>query len=167
LTDLAAKGKISYTFVVTGPFIDWALKASFVGFDLANKSVTLYDEGKSLFVVTRLNDVAKFTVAALQHPEVSHNQTLRVGSFAVTQLQILEVLQKTTNQKFEVKAHVSTKDLERLAQEALAKGNVWEFITNALWSRIFSGKTNYPLDNAKFPEVKPATLEEVVQEAVA
>jgi len=167
LADLATQGKISYTAIVTGPWLDWGVKFGFLGFDLPNKTVTLYDEGKSAFVSTHLDDVAKFTVAVLQHPELSANQTLRVGSVSVSQSEILHALEKATGHKFEIKAHVTTQETERLSQEGLAKGIVWNFLLNAIFTRIFGGKTNYALDNAKFPEVKTISLEETVKEVIA
>ena len=65
-----------------------------------------------------------------------------------------------------MKAKESTNDLKKRIYEALEKGDIPTFVVSNLLSVIYDGRTNFQLDNNKFPEVKPFTLEEFVNDIV-
>ena len=65
-----------------------------------------------------------------------------------------------------MKAKESTDDLKKRIYEALEKGDIPTFVVSNLLSVIYDGRTNFQLDNNKFSEVKPFTLEEFVNDIV-
>ena len=46
--------RISHTFITTAMFLDWGFDNGFLGFDIPNRTVTLYDEGKHVVSGTTL-----------------------------------------------------------------------------------------------------------------
>ncbi len=43
------QSRIAHTLIFTGAFLDCGLDNGFLGFDVTNHTVTLFDEGKNLF----------------------------------------------------------------------------------------------------------------------
>jgi hypothetical protein len=103
------EGEISWTSFITGPFFDWCMKIGFMGFDLASKSATIYDEGTAIFSTTNVHTIGLAVVKALEQPEASKNQYVFIGGFQTSQNEILEVAEKITGEKWKV-THVATKD---------------------------------------------------------
>ena len=94
MKEAAKEGKISYTFIITGPFADWGLNNGFLGFDLKNHQVTLYDDGQKEVTFTPIRDVGRFIVATLKNPSEAINKSLFLGSFTTTQSKFLEAIEK-------------------------------------------------------------------------
>ncbi|GJC97933.1 isoflavone reductase [Colletotrichum higginsianum] len=100
---LATKeAQISWTTINTGIFFDWGLKQGMTGFDLANKTVTLVDGGKTRFTASNMAQVGRAIVSVLHHPVETKNQMVFVESFTTTQAEILAVLEKLTGQTWKV-----------------------------------------------------------------
>jgi len=164
LEEVAKHGKITWTAIATGPFFDWGLQVGFLRFDLKTHEVTLYDEGKPHITFSNLADIGLWVALALQHHEKTENKYLLLGTFFVTQLQILETLEKVSGEKWHIKEHKTTAEAKELAKEALAKGDHQNFFQQTLFDIIFSGRGSYPIkDTELFPEYKPETLEESVK----
>lgn len=81
LEDKAAAGSLSYTLVVTGPFLDWGVQVGFI-LDAKNKKATLYDGGERRFSATTLSDIGKAVVGVLRNPEETKNRAVYVQSAA-------------------------------------------------------------------------------------
>jgi len=167
LKELASQGKLEYTLVYNGAFLDWGIKSGFLKIDLANKKVTLIDEGKHLFTASTLEDVGHFVAAVLKHPEESRNKALNFASVTVTQQQIVDELEKQTGTKFEVAQRVTSAELAALSKESLAKGDFVGYVTNWLWAVIFDGRQHVEhLDNGPLGVVKTESLEAGVKKAL-
>lgn len=72
------------------------------GFDLANKTVTLVDGGKTRFTASNMAQIGRAIVSVLHHPVETKNQMVFVESFTTTQAEILAVLEKLTGQTWKV-----------------------------------------------------------------
>jgi len=164
LEEVAKQGKITWTGIATGPFFDWGLQNGFLQFDLKTHEAVFYDEGKPHITFSNLADIGLWVALTLQHPEKTENKYLQLGTVVATQLEIFEVLEKVTGQKWHVKAHKTTAEAKHLAKEALAKGEQQTFIFQSLFDIIFSGRGSYPLKGDEiFPEYKPLSLEEAIK----
>ena len=91
LTQEVAKngGKgLSYSLVITGPFLDWGLKVGF-GLNLNGKSVTIVDDGKKAASHTTVEAIGKAVAGVLQHPDETKNRAVYVQSVSVSQEKLL------------------------------------------------------------------------------
>lgn len=138
----AAEGKITWTGLVNGPFLDWGmslppppllpvhcadrystgLKVGFLGFNTADKKATLYDGGSRPFSVTTLPDIGRAVVAILSHPEETKNRYVYVNSAVVTQREILAAYEKLTGAKWEIEEK-DTAEVEKATNTKLAQGD--------------------------------------------
>ncbi|KAK4182994.1 hypothetical protein QBC35DRAFT_132047 [Podospora australis] len=95
LKQKAAEGELSYTSVISGPFLEFGLEANFL-LDFQNRHATLYDGGERLFSVSTMDDVGKSVVGVLQHPEETKNKEVFVQSTATSLKGLLETAKKVT-----------------------------------------------------------------------
>ncbi|GJC90180.1 bifunctional pinoresinol-lariciresinol reductase 1 [Colletotrichum liriopes] len=95
--------KISWTALITGSMFDWGLNIpGFGGFNVAARTVTIFDGGNVPFEATNLDQVGKAIAKSLGRPDLTRNQYVYVNSFTVTQYEILKALEKATGDKFAV-----------------------------------------------------------------
>jgi hypothetical protein len=116
------EGEISWTAIITGPFFDWAMKVGFNGFNLADKSVTIFDGGNTKFSATNLHTIGVALIKALEKPEESKNQYIYLGGFNTTQNEILGLAEKITGAKWTVK-HVASKEHLANGRTKVEKGD--------------------------------------------
>lgn len=83
-TELAAAGKISYTIIFTGPFLDFGLDYGFLGVDLKKRQVTYLDGGNAKFSTTTRATAARAVVGVLSAPEETKNRAVYVQDIALT-----------------------------------------------------------------------------------
>ncbi|KAI0023998.1 NAD(P)-binding protein [Xylariomycetidae sp. FL0641] len=95
LNEQAALDRITYTNVCTGPFLDLALKNSFL-LNVKDKKAVIYDGGNKRASMTRVTTVAKAIAAVLQKPEGTKNRDVYVQEVALTQRELLELAKKAT-----------------------------------------------------------------------
>jgi hypothetical protein len=96
------------------------LHAGVLGFDLANKTATLWDGGSNAFSATNEDDVGNAVVSILTHPTETANQYLYVATVTTTQKAILSSLEAQTGQKWKVE------DVKSEAQVALGRQKMSE-----------------------------------------
>jgi len=94
--------EISWTSVVNGPFLDWGLKAGFLGFDAITKTATIFDNGAATFSATNLHTIGITLIKLLEKAELSKNQYVYVSSAQTSQKQLLEMAEKITGEKWTV-----------------------------------------------------------------
>ncbi|KAF4462099.1 isoflavone reductase family [Fusarium albosuccineum] len=116
------ESQMSWTSLVTGGFFDWAMKVGFFKFDLATKTVTLIDDGTSVFTATTLSTVGKALIACLNHAEETKNQYVLISSFNVSQRDILEVVERVDSQRWNVE-HVTSDWIIARGRSRLAAGD--------------------------------------------
>jgi hypothetical protein len=116
------ESQLSWTSIITGPFFDWCTKVGFNGLNYADKTATLYDDGKAKFSTTNLATVGLAVVKALEKPELTKNQYVYVRGLEPTQSEVLAVAEKITGTKWTV-TQASTKDLKEGGKAKLEKGD--------------------------------------------
>ncbi|CAI7657396.1 unnamed protein product [Penicillium glandicola] len=116
LQSVAQTSGLSYSLLITGPFLDWGLEKGFV-LNLAGPAA-LYDGGERVFSSTTLSGIGKGVVGIINNLEVTKNTTIYINEARVSQKKLLELSGKSIETTI-----VQTADLEREAFEELAKPN--------------------------------------------
>jgi len=140
----AAKGKLTYTTIHTGPFFDWGLKVGLIA-DVREKSVALHDGGERLFSTTTLESIGKAVVGVLRHPAETANRAVYVQDAALTSKQIKAIAEKVTGQTWQAKEVSVENDLLAPAWAELRKENpdpdkfVMPFILTSIFGEGYGG----------------------------
>lgn len=113
----AAAGTMSYTAVMTGPFLDWGIKFGLI-LNVKDRTANIYDGGDRLFSTTTLGTTGKAIAGVLLHPVETKNRAVFVQDTAVSPRQLLEKGKKATGTPNEWKENLISID------ELVARG--WE-----------------------------------------
>ena len=98
------ESKMTYTILKPSFFMEAWLSPA-IGFDFPNAKATIYGEGKNKISWIAIQDVAAFTVAAVDNPSLK-NKTIEIGGpQALSPLEVVEIFEKAGGKKFE-KQHV-------------------------------------------------------------
>jgi hypothetical protein len=116
------ESEISWTAMITGPFFDWCTKIGFNGFNVADKTATIFDSGKACFSTTNLHTIAVALIKVLEKPEESKNQHVYISGFDTTQNELLALAEKITGTKWTVN-QVSTKEHLEAGRAKVEKGD--------------------------------------------
>nr|XP_052990434.1 uncharacterized protein J7T55_000704 [Diaporthe amygdali]KAJ0110271.1 hypothetical protein J7T55_000704 [Diaporthe amygdali] len=76
----SSNGKMTWTIVANGPFLDWNLRTGFMGINLFEKRAELMDGGDNRVVWTTLDSVGKAVAGVMEHPEETENRPVYVQS---------------------------------------------------------------------------------------
>ncbi|KAM0249230.1 hypothetical protein ACHAP5_002882 [Fusarium lateritium] len=130
---------LTWTALFTGPWVDWLLTEGrgLLCLDIKTKTGELVDNGEPKFTTTTVSQVGKATAAALSQSHKTKNAYVQVGSYNITQKQIIEALEKISQTKFELKA-LDHKDLFARATKHIEEGDwdtgYYELATTAMYS---------------------------------
>ncbi|KAI0166923.1 NAD(P)-binding protein [Hypoxylon sp. FL1284] len=157
----AAGGKMTYTLISTGPFLDMGLRfGMFV--DAKNKTANLYDGGDVRFSTTTLESVAKAVSGVLRNLEATENRNVRVHSVSTTQNALLAKAKKAVGTDGWTVNVVKTDDVLAGAHAKLKEtGEVDRigFIVSAVWGQGY-GSDFQDVDN-ELVGVRKLTEDEV------
>ena len=169
--ELAAQGKISYTIVINGPFLDFGLNHGFLGPDLRKKQITCLDGGITKFSTTTLATVAKAVVRVLTKLEETKNRAVYVQDAALTLKDLFRLSKQALGEEgwTEVDGG-TTEEKERLSYEKLAKGQkdmgvFLGFLMSAIFREGYGGHFQQ-LDNELFGivELRDSEVVELIKE---
>ncbi|KAK6581034.1 hypothetical protein PZA11_006522 [Diplocarpon coronariae] len=113
---------ITYTYVINGSFLDWGLEHNFL-LNWKSAQPTFYNDGKFVFSATTLASVGQAVVGVLSHPEETKNRSVYVEDLVISQSKLLDLARKVAPSKEWDPINVNLADLERSANERLAKGD--------------------------------------------
>ncbi|KAL3481021.1 hypothetical protein BJX99DRAFT_219539 [Aspergillus californicus] len=113
LKKVSQESGLSYSLLITGPFLDWGLQNGFL-LDLSGPVATLYDGGERKVSATTLKGVGKAVAGIINNLSATENRTVYVNEARVSQKELLALSGKK-NPETKI---VQTVDLE---QEALAE----------------------------------------------
>jgi uncharacterized protein YbjT (DUF2867 family) len=141
LTELAKQGKISYTFVYNGIFLDWGIKHNFF-FDLSQPEVTVWDNGDVEFSTTTLASVGDAVVGVLTHPEETQDRIVYVQDTVLTQNKIIELAKEVSPEKEWKLKNVKIDDVTAKSDANVAKGIYdWPTLAPYLFRSIFDANS--------------------------
>ncbi|KAG8526300.1 uncharacterized protein KY384_000293 [Bacidia gigantensis] len=164
----ADAGRISYTLVLNGPFLDWGLKVGFVG-NVPEKKFDLWDGGERVFSATSLPSVGKATANILKHPEETKNRAVYIQDTAITLKQLLAVCKKAAGEDGWTINDGSTEEMYNNAWAELKKEQpnhmvfVFGFLKTGVWGEGYGShyeKTDNELLGLK--DLSEAELEQLV-----
>ncbi|KAF7192468.1 Isoflavone reductase-like [Pseudocercospora fuligena] len=163
--------RLTYTYLVTGPFADlyvgsMAHEPQLGSFDVQSKHAVLLGDGDGKTALTTMADCGRALLGVLQHPEACDGKAIIVNSFVTTPHAILREFERQMNAKWSVD-YTSLADLKLLEDQAWAQSNPLAalYTLRRIWTE---GSTLYPqVDNEIIGLKKTDTLEVVVQAAIA
>ncbi|KKO99271.1 hypothetical protein THAR02_08621 [Trichoderma harzianum] len=138
----------SWTGVATSLLFDWGLRNGFLGYDLANKTATVWDGGDKRFTLTNEMDLGIAIASVLKNPEETSNKYLFVSSVETTQNEILAALEEATDAKWTVN-NTTTKEQVNDAVQKLTAGDLngaFTLVRATSYSSTPGLKSNYARD---------------------
>jgi hypothetical protein len=145
LREVCAKTDLSYTIVLTGPFLDWGIEKDFLlGFaGLKSRRATIFDGGDIPFSTTSLPTVGKSVVGVLNHLDKTKNRAVYVHDIVLTQNQLLRMAQELTPGENWTVVPASTAELAQksygaLAREGMTLGTAVDFMIVSVWGEGMS-----------------------------
>lgn len=160
---IAKRGKSSYIAVSTGFWYEWSLAIpAAYGFDFANRTVTLFDEGETKISTSTWPQVGRAVAALLSLPikpeggdserclEHFKNSVAYVKSFTVSQKDMLESVLRVTGTNESDWKITKEAAVERYTGgiAAMQKGDMQGF-ARMMYTRVF-----YPDDSGNFEKTK-------------
>ena len=140
----ADDGKMTYTLIFNGPFLDWGIMIGWI-MSLQAKSITLYDGGDRAFSATTLASIGKAVTGVLKHPDETENRAVFVHDTATTLNKLAALGKKATGSTDWKEEKVAIDDVVASAWEELGKAQpnpdnfVMKFITAAIWGEGYGG----------------------------
>ena len=121
--ELAAQDKITYTYVMSGPFLDFGLQTGFIGLDLKKRQIRYLDAGNAKFSTTTRATVGEAVVGVLAQPEETKNRAVYVQDTAVSLKHLLGLAKQALGGEgwTEVDAG-TTEETEKASYDKLASG---------------------------------------------
>lgn len=168
LAAVAKEGKITYTLVATGAFLDWGIGVTFLA-NVKGGKTTLFDGGDVPFSATTLSSIGKAVAGVLKKPEETKNRIVYVQSALVTQNGLLNAGRKAKPGLETPIEEVSSEKLEQDAYKVLetkqgdigaAMGN---FVRRAMVGPGYGAQfKNLDNDLLGVPSLSEKQLEELV-----
>ncbi|KAL4913613.1 hypothetical protein BDW62DRAFT_192170 [Aspergillus aurantiobrunneus] len=172
LKGLAAEGKITYTFVYNGAFLDWGLKA---GFPISprEKRAALHDGGERLYSTSTLSAVGKAVVGVLSKPEETKNRVVRVSEAVSTLREVLALSQEVVGSDgWTVSepnvAEEADKALAQIKKGVFSRETIMPFIFQAIWGAETGGHFK-ETDNKLLgiQQLDKADIKKIIQDVVS
>lgn len=135
---------MSYTLVVSGPFLDWGIMVGF-SMNLKAKSIPLFDGGDRAFSTTSLPTVGKAVAGVLKNPEQTKNRAVYIQDTTITPKKMAAMGKKATGAEGWKEDVVYTEDIlgEAWAELKKEKPNpgifVYNFLKAAIWGEGYGG----------------------------
>lgn len=81
--EAAKSGGMTYTIVINGPFLDWAVRVGWLA-NLKTREINLWDGGDRVFSATTLAGVGQAVAGVLKHPAETRNRAVFVQEAALS-----------------------------------------------------------------------------------
>ncbi|KAF4335652.1 hypothetical protein FBEOM_10489 [Fusarium beomiforme] len=116
------KDGLSWTGLATGLLFDWGLANGFLGFDIAKRAATIWDDGNKKFTLTNEKQLARAVTSVLGHPDETRNRYLYVYSVETTQNEIVRSVEKISGLNWTINS-TSTEQQIAEAKRLLGAGD--------------------------------------------
>lgn len=132
---LASEGKITYTTVSNGAFLDWILKTGAMKIDLFNKKVQYLNDGALPFAWTKLSSVGIAVANVLRTSQQTENRSFYISSVIMSQKSMVDLAKRTLGEGWEeTKLDMDQKLKEATANMMAGNINMEAIIDMILWS---------------------------------
>lgn len=159
--------KLTWTSLVTGHFFDYGLTCGLLKFDVKGRKAYILDGGNIKFSGSNLNFIGKAVVKILEKPNKTVNKLLYVHSNYVTQLELLETLEKVTGDKFKRIEQSSEEELSIVRPKMLnGDGEAREEVV-AVWGVVASDWKDKENFSNTLLGLQEDDLEETIRRVVA
>lgn len=144
LKEEASSGKLTYTLICAGPFLDWGMMVGLI-MNLKGKSINLYDDGDRVFSSTSLPTIGKAVAGVLRHPEQTKNRAVYVQDTALTLKKVVALGKGAIGAEGWKENVVAIDELLEQAWAELKKEQpnpanfVMKFICAAIWGDGYGG----------------------------
>lgn len=167
-------GKLTWTSIACGSWLDWALDPSksgnFLNIDIKGRKATIWDSGNTRFAVTTSSNTGLAVAHSLVHADLTENKQVFLADFMTTPRAIVNALEKEIGQEFVV----NKKDSKPALKAAREQFDAGEFsATFPLLTLSFVADVDVGYDFEKERELwneklglPKVTLEDVVKGAV-
>lgn len=161
---LASEGKITYTTVSNGAFLDWILRTGAMKIDVFHKKVQYLNDGALPFAWTKLSSVGDAVVNVLRKAEQTENRSFYISSVFMSQKSMVDLAKKTLGDEDWEETKLDMDQKLKEATESMKTGNVSmdAIIDMILWSAgtVYAPRWEQLQDN-ELLGVKRMTDEEV------
>ncbi|KAI1112508.1 NAD(P)-binding protein [Nemania sp. NC0429] len=121
-SEAARAGGMTYTLVITGPFLDWGMRVGFLA-NVKARKITTWDGGNEVFSSTTLESIGRAVAGVLRHPAETENRAVYVQDTALAPTQLLEIAKRVVGSEGWEVTDNSLSDHVAKAWEELAKPN--------------------------------------------
>src|SRR5208283_4390297 len=135
------------------PLLDWE-----------KGTMSYWGHGNQPLDYTAVSDVASYTAAAVTDPEMI-GKPLRVAGNSLTMREMHRSLEKAAGRSLEARSLGTVEELHLLIDEKKRTAtNPWEWISLQYTWCMVSGKGKMRnLDNARYPQIRPVSVESFVR----
>jgi hypothetical protein len=146
LEEKANENKISYTGIITGPFLDWGIEHGFI-LDIKTRKGKIYDGGETVISSATLPTIGKAVVAVLEKADATKNRYVYVKDTDFSQQRLISLVNSFSPGEWQSE-NVDTVELEKASNEALAKGDVshgtwYGFLIRGIFAQGFGNKFDH------------------------
>ncbi|KAH9874042.1 hypothetical protein IAQ61_004670 [Plenodomus lingam] len=124
LEKLAAEGKITWTTISNGAFLDWNLRSGFINIDIFEKKIKYLNEGNTKLAWTMLADVGTAVANALIKHEETKNRNLYISSIIKTQSDVANLAKEVLGSDGWQEEHQNMDERLKAATENMMAGKV-------------------------------------------
>ncbi|KAF2267201.1 NAD(P)-binding protein [Lojkania enalia] len=114
----ASNGKLTWTSISCGSWLDWALNplksGNFLFIDVKNRKATVYDSGKAPFTITTSRNTGLAVARALLKADETENKQIFLSDFVSNSREIIASLEKQTGDKWDITVKDSKPEIEAL-----------------------------------------------------
>jgi len=156
-----AGAAVTYSYIITGPFLDWALQVGLI-LGIKNKKPEIVNGGDVYFSATSLPSIGRAVAGVLEHPAETKNRAVYVRDLDVTQNKILALAKKYAGEDGWEVTHVNTDDLYVEAQQDLKEGgSEWplKFMKTAIFGKGY--ESQFEKDDNELLGIKGWTEEDL------
>ncbi|KAK7429842.1 hypothetical protein QQZ08_003687 [Neonectria magnoliae] len=149
----AAEGRIEYTSLLGGPWLEWIMGAANC-MSVPQRHLVIHDGGNLRFGITTRKAFGDAVVGVLRHPEETKNQVFTIEVISLTQNRIVELVHEAfPGEQFEV-SHVKTLERYERGEKRLFQGDFdISVVTDIVLRFIFDPELQLTGDTEKANEL--------------
>jgi nucleoside-diphosphate-sugar epimerase len=133
VVEAAATGKIEWSSINNGPFLDLGVNYGFLGPNIRSKKATFHDGGEKVCCTTSTEDIGKAVALMLEHHEETKNKPVYIYSTLISEKKMTNIVAKLKGIDFEIQEA----DVEKDAEEYLASVKEGNADSNKKFSLYF------------------------------